>query len=349
MSTSKMHINPFAKTKNDHENHKKTRNKLDKFAQKFSWVIVIVFSVSTFTALGLIFNEIKGNIGLAAQDLSAYNTWKVQYGLKDSDNDSNWNKSGDGVSNYNKYLLGLNLNTTLDGSVIMSNISTTSTSGSMPEIVGSKDPIVDSLQAKGPNIVVGNSSNPSTSGSNAGRTTTTTSSGNIQPNIGGVNSPVVNNPNTQVPILSNPTPSSSGKISIPNTGSSSSGTTIVTPNTWTTTVAGSSSSGTNTTPNSPANSPANTTSPAINNTATSNTVKTSGATASTADSTTAETGVKTSGTTAVLATKKTTTVRTGGEFNLILFLAGLASLASGVYILKNKFVKNSLAVHEGEK
>jgi hypothetical protein len=27
----------------------------------------------------------------------------------------------------------------------------------------------------------------------------------------------------------------------------------------------------------------------------------------------------------------------------------LASLASGAYILRNKFVKNSLAVHEGEK
>ena len=343
MSNPKIHINPLAKSKHSHEHHKKTRNLLDQFAQKFSWVIILVFSISTFTALGLIFNEIKGNIGLAAQDLSAYNTWKIQYGLKASDNDSNWNKSGDGVSNYNKYLLGLNPNTTLDGSVIASIISGSSTSGSMPEIVGSKDPIVDTLQAKGPNLVDNNSS---TSGS-TGRSTTsgTTSSGNIQPNIGGANSPTINNPNTQVPILSNPTPSSNGKITAPNTGSSSSGTTIVTPNTGSTTVAGSSSSGTNTT----ANSQSNTTSSAINNSATTNTVKTSGTNASTSNSTAANTGTKTSGTTAALATKKTTTVRTGGEFNLILFLAGLASLASGVYILKNKFVKNSLAVHEGEK
>ncbi len=338
MSNHKIHINPLAKSKNE-ASHKTKLSKPSKFANQFSWVIVLVFSVSTFAALGLIFNEIKGNVGLAAQDLAGYSTWKTQYGFNSGDADTNWNKAGDGVSNYNKYLLGLNPNEVIDGSILVAStaktdasttFNKTTTNNLTGKLAASTDPTSKSIEANGPSL--------------AANTTTTANTGSgsgIKPNIAESTNPKSADPTNNVPILGNPTPSATGQIVASNPNTIPDGTKVAI-NDNTTTSAGA-AKGTSASGGATANS--------ISNTGTNSTVKTSGNTVSTSTTTTeakpANTTAKT--TTKPVAGKNTVTVRTGGEFNMMLFLAGLASLISGAYILKTKFTKNSLVVQQGEK
>lgn len=343
MSKSHIQVHPNAKSKHLDQNKNQNLKKLDKLAQKYSWLVIGVFAISTVVVLGLVVNEIRGNVGQAALDLTGYNSWKTTYGLNASANDANWNQSGDGITNYNKYTLNQSLNNVFDGSVIptavqtssgsTSTSSTSSTSGSIPTVGGPTTVANRTLDASAPAI----SANATTSGS------TTT------PTVGSSNSLTPTNLNPNGPALSNPIPSTttstSGTISgrvasssggttianpsnnggstaipLPIPGSSSSG--IVASNTGTTSVTNSSSTGTTAITNS------------------------NGTQIATSANTTSLT--KTSGVSVVQGTK-TVTDRSGGEINFVIFAFGLISLFTGGYILKNKFTKNLLAVHQGEK
>ena len=347
MSKSHIQIHPNAKSK--HDNKSQNLKKLDKLAQKYSWLVIGVFAVSTVVVLGLVVNEIRGNVGQAALDLAGYNSWKTTYGLNASANDANHNLSGDGVTNYNKYTLSQNLSNVFDGSVILdtaqtssgstTSTSTSSTSGAIPIVVGSGTVANKTLDASAPPISANSTTGSSKSTTPAAGTSLTAA--NLNPNG---------------PALSNPTPStgstaingsSSGKVA-----TSTGGTTITNPsNNGASTaiplpIPGSSSSGivASTTSSSSASTNSSSGGTTGATTSTGGKVATSGTSAE-ANSTSAS---KTSGISAVSGAK-TVTVRSGGEINFIIFALGLISLFTGGYLLKNKFTKNLLAVHQGEK
>jgi hypothetical protein len=349
MSKSHIQLHPNAKSK--HVDSKQNLKKLDKFAQKYSWLIIGVFAVSTVVSLGLVVNDIRGNVGQAALDIAGYNLWKTTYGLNSNSNDANWNLSGDGITNYNKYTLNQSLALAFDGSVIPEAVTNNNQNGTdtstqtLPNVGGSTTVATRTIDATAPSI-------------STNATSTTTSSSTV-PAVGSSTSLTASTLNPNGPALSNPTPSTGTNTS---TGTSETTTGATLASTGTSTVTNPTGTGGSTAIPLPIPGSGSGSNGIVASTVnTSNNSATTGTSTSTNTSTTQNNGtVNTSGTSvnpnlnltagATSATGvKTETVRTGGETNFIIFTAALISLFTGIYLLKNKFTKNSLAVHQGEK
>jgi hypothetical protein len=162
----KIKLHPVA-SKSPKSNSKTKAKKIEGYSKKYGWLIILVFAVSTFTVLGLVFSDVSSQInnritGRADDELAEYSRWKLQFGLRATDSDANWNLSGDGISNLNKFRANLDPRNVTDGSVILAQVANQNTLN-LPVITDSNTPSRSNPDAPQINIGVQNSSSSSSS------------------------------------------------------------------------------------------------------------------------------------------------------------------------------------------